>query len=71
MLVVSVDEETQVQRLMARDSLTEEEAAQRIASQMPLRDKKKWADAVIDNNGSVGETKQQLEAIIDDWRLEP
>lgn len=66
-LVVTVDEEVQLARLMARNNFTEEEAKARIASQMSLKEKEKLADAVIYNNGTIEETKQQVEKILHNW----
>ncbi len=66
-LLVYVDEETQLKRLMARNQLSREEAMARIKSQMPLKDKKPLADAVIDNNGSLEETEKQLWNILKKW----
>jgi dephospho-CoA kinase len=66
-LLVYVDETTQLQRLMARNSLTEEEARVRINSQMPLSEKIQLADAVINNNGTIAATKQQLQDILTNW----
>lgn len=66
-LVVSVKEETQLQRLMQRNSLSEEEAKARIQSQLPLSEKEKGADAVIYNNGSIEQSKVQLERILAEW----
>jgi len=59
-LLVYVDNETQLKRLMTRNHLSVEEAKARIHSQMPLADKISLADAVINNNGSIVETKKQL-----------
>ncbi len=59
-IVVYVDEQTQLERLMSRNGYTIEEAKSRIASQLPLKDKRNWADYVIDNNGSIAETRKQL-----------
>ena len=59
-LLVYVDNETQLKRLMTRNHLSVEEAKARIHSQMPLADKISLADAVINNNGSIEETKKQL-----------
>ncbi|WP_044339258.1 dephospho-CoA kinase [Rossellomorea aquimaris] len=70
-LVVYVNEETQRSRLMERNHFTREEAQARIASQSPLKDKANLADAVIDNNGSLHETKEQLETLLVDWNLKP
>ncbi|MHA6251430.1 dephospho-CoA kinase [Oceanobacillus sp. CAU 1775] len=66
-IVVSIDEKTQLSRLMARDTFTEEEAKQRIASQMPVSDKEKLADAVINNNGTKEESHNQLTKILQEW----
>ncbi|AEP01704.1 MAG: dephospho-CoA kinase [Weizmannia coagulans] len=70
-ILVYVDEETQLKRLMTRNGLSEKEAQMRIRAQMPLSEKKALADAVLDNNGSLEETKQQLEKIVSDWQLVP
>ncbi|MCP2035152.1 dephospho-CoA kinase [Planomicrobium sp. HSC-17F08] len=67
-LVVSVTEELQLKRLMERNGLSEKEARARIASQLPMSVKEEGADAVIYNNGSVDETKWQLNRILDQWK---
>jgi dephospho-CoA kinase len=54
LVVVTADAETELARLMARDGFSEEEARGRIASQMPLAEKVKLADYVIDNSDSPG-----------------
>ena len=51
LVVVVTDAATQAQRLTARDALGAAEAARRIRSQMPLAEKAKLADYVIDNSG--------------------
>ncbi|MFM9332229.1 dephospho-CoA kinase [Paenibacillus mesotrionivorans] len=60
-LVVAVDREIQLERLMQRDGLNREEAEHRIDAQMPLEWKKEWADVVIDNSGTPEETERQVE----------
>ncbi|MFS0646772.1 dephospho-CoA kinase [Siminovitchia sp. 179-K 8D1 HS] len=70
-IVVYVDEETQLKRLMDRNSFREDEAQARIGSQLPLRKKKEMADAVIDNNGSLGATEKQVEDLIEKWKMIP
>ncbi|MGM0853390.1 MAG: dephospho-CoA kinase [Bacillota bacterium] len=70
-LVVYVNKETQLSRLMERNHFTREEALARIASQFPLKDKASLADAVIDNNGTLDETKEQLESLLMEWHLKP
>lgn len=54
--VVWVDRETQLKRLIARNCYSEEEAIRRIESQIPLDEKARRADVVIDNRGTVEET---------------
>jgi dephospho-CoA kinase len=66
-IVVYVDDEVQLERLMKRNGFSKEEALARIRSQMPLHEKVKKADAVINNNGTVEETKQQLLQILREW----
>ena len=63
MVVVFTDPETQLARLMARDGCPEVEARARIASQMPVAEKAKLADYVVDNSGSRAETERQVRAV--------
>jgi dephospho-CoA kinase len=65
--VVYVDGETQVQRLMERDGSSREEALRKIAAQMPMEEKKKFGNVVIDNRGTMGETERQVKEI---WERE-
>ncbi|BCA85953.1 dephospho-CoA kinase [Enterococcus saigonensis] len=58
--VVYVDFSEQKKRLMARDHIDEKTAEMKIASQMPLIEKKALADTVFDNNGSKEATVQQV-----------
>ena len=62
-IVVWVDTETQLRRLVERNGLSEHEARQRIAAQMPLDEKRARADVVIDNSGSPENTRRQVDAI--------
>lgn len=68
-LVVSVTEEMQLHRLMNRNSLSKEEAETRIQSQLPISEKEKGADAVIYNDGSIDQSKVQLERILAEWDI--
>lgn len=63
-LVVYIDEETQLTRLMERDKLTEEQALQRIHSQLSMDEKKARADYIIDNRGSKKDSSCQLNEIL-------
>jgi dephospho-CoA kinase len=62
-VVVYVDRDTQLNRLMKRDGLNEDQAEARLQSQMPIEQKKELADYVIDNRGTVESTKKQVEAL--------
>ncbi|XP_020099956.1 dephospho-CoA kinase [Ananas comosus] len=63
-IVVWVDPETQINRLMVRDTISEEQARNRINAQTPLEWKKTKADIVINNSGTVDETKLQFEKVL-------
>lgn len=68
-LVVTVTPDNQKIRLMKRNKFTEEEAMHRIQSQLPLKVKEAGADAVIDNNGTIEETKKQVEILLEKWNM--
>lgn len=60
-MVVYVDSDVQKERLLKRNTdLTEEQASNRILSQIPLSEKAKLADVLIDNNGTIEQTLQQV-----------
>jgi len=63
LVVVVTDEATQIARLMARDGCTREQARARIASQMPLSEKARLADYVIDNSGDRVATEAQVRRV--------
>src|SRR5574344_179070 len=58
--LVYTDEKTQLQRLMKRNHLSQEQASSRIKYQMPIEDKVEFADFVIDNTKSREETIKQV-----------
>lgn len=62
-IVVSADEEQQVRRLMERDRFTQEQALARIRSQMPLAEKRKAADFVIENTGTREEAERRTREV--------
>ena len=61
-VVVYVPESVQIQRLMARDGMSEAQARARVAAQMPIEQKRQLADVVIDNTGSLDDTRRQVRA---------
>ena len=58
--LVAVSKEQQIKRAMIRSGMMEEEVKARIAAQMSLEDKKKFADVVLDNSGALEETLEQV-----------
>ena len=64
-ILVWVDNNTQIQRVRSRDSLMREDAINRINSQMPLDIKKDFANIVIENNDTLAKTKEQVDLLIE------
>ncbi len=63
LIVVWCEPEIQFQRLTSRDGLTEAEARQRISSQMPQNEKKRYADHLIDTSKGFEDTRRQIESV--------
>lgn len=63
-VVVSVPDDVQIARLMARDGATRAQAQARIDAQMPLRDKVSRAAVVIDNSSTREATQQQVDSLV-------
>jgi len=51
--------------IIKRNNLSKDEALQRVRSQIPMEEKAKIAEYVIDNSSSLDKTKKQVEKI---WR---
>lgn len=64
-ILVYADINTQIQRVKARDRLSNGDVNTRINSQMQLEEKKKFANIIIDNNGDLVSTQKQVEGIIE------
>lgn len=64
-IVVSIKYETQLNRLMERNNLTEEQAKKRILSQLPTAVKEKKANCIIDNNGSLEKLEIKVNELLD------
>lgn len=63
LIVVWCASEIQLERLMLRNNLSEPEALQRINSQMPQEEKKRYADYLIDTSGGFEAARRQTEAV--------
>jgi dephospho-CoA kinase len=59
LVVVTAGRDVQIKRAIRKFGLTRGEVLQRIKAQMPLREKKKAADFIIDNKGSLSATERQ------------
>lgn len=64
-IVVWVDNNTQVQRVKIRDNISRDEAINRINSQLSLDTKMEFADVIIDNNKDLVSTKIQVDSLVD------
>lgn len=62
--VVDVPEHIQLERLMKRDNITQEQAVKKIRSQMSTKEKRKYAHVVIDNTGSPEKTREAVEDLL-------
>jgi dephospho-CoA kinase len=65
-ILVACDVETQTARLQKRDHLTAADAEKHIAAQMSLKDKRRLADYVIENNGSLEDLERQTRQILEE-----
>ncbi|MBW2348085.1 MAG: dephospho-CoA kinase [Deltaproteobacteria bacterium] len=65
-LVVYISAEEQIRRLAGRDGISEEEAANILKAQLPIDEKIGYADYVIHNEGSLEETKKEVEEL---WKV--
>lgn len=68
LVVVHCRPEVQLERLMRRNNLPREEAAARIAAQMPQEEKLRYADFKIDTSGSFEESRRQTEEVYAELR---
>ena len=69
-VVVTARETTQLERIMARDDISEPAARERIGAQLPLADKQKRADYVLYNNGTLAALAAQVDALLEKLRAE-
>ena len=73
LLVVTCNEDIQIERIKNRDNCSTEEALSRIKSQMSQENKAKYADYIIDNSGTIDELKKKafifLNYIKENWSV--
>jgi len=59
-LLVYIPQEMQAKRLMKRDRISRKTAANILNAQLPIAGKKEYADFIVDNSGTLEETKRQM-----------
>lgn len=64
-ILVTASEPTRIARVMERDQVTEGEVRDRIASQMPEAIKRKRADYIIENDGSVDALRREVRFMLE------
>lgn len=62
-LLVYIPEEIQIERLMKRDDISREMAVNILKSQLPIEEKRGFADFVVDNSWSLEDTKRQVKEV--------
>ncbi|MDX1410906.1 MAG: dephospho-CoA kinase [Nitrospirales bacterium] len=67
-MVVRTDRDTQISRASQRDGLTRAETIRRLRHQMPLRDKLRYADIVIDGTASLKQLRAVVRVLYEDFR---
>lgn len=68
LILVTCAEEQQVERALRREGAVESDIRARISRQMPLEEKRKYADFVIDTSGEKGDTIRQTRAVYETLR---
>ena len=63
LIVVGIHKKKQIERALKKAKLSEADILKRIKAQIPLKDKIRLADFVIDNSGSIGKTRKQVVSI--------
>ena len=63
-ILVACDTMTQRRRLQQRDNLAQSEIEEHLGAQMSLEEKRKLADYVIENNGSLADLEKKVEALV-------
>jgi dephospho-CoA kinase len=70
LLIITCKEDIQIQRIILRDNCSIDEAKSRINSQMSQEEKKKYADFLIDNSGTIDELRKNVENFIKNMKEE-
>jgi dephospho-CoA kinase len=68
LIVVACKPEQQIQRAVERDGCTVEQARARLGRQLPVEEKLRYADYVIDSSGTMQQTAEQTKAVYESLR---
>lgn len=63
-VLVVLDDETQINRLVDRDGISREYAIEKISSQMPLNEKRKLSTIIIDNSGTLEDLEEEIDLLL-------
>jgi len=63
-IVVKCNRDIQIARLMQRDNISKEYALKKINSQLPIEEKEKYADYIINNSYDIDNTENQINIIL-------
>jgi len=67
-IVVTADPKTQLKRLMKRNGLSKQEAQKRIQAQIPLKEKEKYADYLVDSRDSITKIEVRIRQIFEELK---
>ena len=70
LILAHCSERQQIERAMARDHATEQAIKDRLARQMPIEEKKRFANFLVDTSGTTDQTRHQVKAVYDALRKE-
>lgn len=63
-VTVTVSPETRIERIRSSRNMSRQDIERRLENQLPQEEKSKRSDFIINNNGSLEETKRQLDGLI-------
>jgi dephospho-CoA kinase len=66
-ILVYANSDTQIRRLMERDGITKAEARRMVELQIPLAEKRTFADYIINNDGTREETEMQVRKLFESF----
>ena len=73
-VLVYTSRQVQIERLMDRQDMTRRTAAEMLETQLPIEEKKKYADHIVYNDGSLESTRRQVQALWEElvaFQLQP